>query len=178
MRGRGFDTIGGLIPPMLVAVLVLPVCGQLGARPLDKEACDKLKADIVRMEKAGVAANKARGPVWAKANLAQDKLDEIKRLIEAEEQVAFRCPQPKPQPDPVVTAQPAPDGKKRVHRKNAARPASAAKAKPAIPAEPKAKSATPADPKANPKPAPKAQSKKAAPKDPVSDQRSETGPQR
>ena len=35
--------------------------------------------------------NMAKGPEWAKANLADDKLQQIKRLIDLDGQLLFRC---------------------------------------------------------------------------------------
>ena len=63
----------------------------------------------------------AKGPAWAKANLPPDKLQEVRRLIEVDEQLLFRC-QGKPlvllpssvDADPVATTtdENAPDGEK------------------------------------------------------------------
>jgi len=63
------------------------------AAPLDKDACEKLKA-----EQAGMAQAKdhlAKGPEWGKANLTADQLKAVQRYIEVEEQIAFRCVQRK-----------------------------------------------------------------------------------
>ena len=43
------------------------------------------------MEQGGVRDRMAKGPSWAKANLAADKIDEVRRLIELDEQLLFRC---------------------------------------------------------------------------------------
>ncbi len=48
---------------------------------------------------AGIKSDMDRGPEWAKANLAQDRLKQIEHLISVEEQLSFRCGQ-------LVTASP------------------------------------------------------------------------
>ena len=61
------------------------------AAPLDAATCGQLKGEQVRMEQSGVRDRMAKGPSWAKANLAADKIDEVRRLIELDEQLLFRC---------------------------------------------------------------------------------------
>jgi hypothetical protein len=76
---------------LLAAVWTAPA----GAAPLDAEACDKLEQEQADLAKAGAKQNMAKGPAWAAANLAPDKLAQIQRLIEVDEQITFRCSQPK-----------------------------------------------------------------------------------
>lgn len=78
---------------LLASGLPLP---RASAAALDKEACDALKAEAGQLVQAGVKAGMARGPEWAKANLPAERLAQIARLIEVEQSIAFRCPQPKP----------------------------------------------------------------------------------
>lgn len=66
------------------------------AAPLDTEVCNNLKEEHGQLTAAGAKANMERGPEWAKAHLAPDRMQQIGRLIEVEEQLAFRCPQAKP----------------------------------------------------------------------------------
>jgi len=73
-----------------VTALLLQI-GAVAAASLDKETCDKLKGEQSQLEVGGARGNMAKGPEWAKANLAADKLGEIKRLIEVEELLLFRC---------------------------------------------------------------------------------------
>jgi hypothetical protein len=61
------------------------------ATPLDPDTCGKLKVEREGLEQAGARSNMAKGPEWAKANLAADKLEQIRRLIELEGQLLFRC---------------------------------------------------------------------------------------
>src|SRR5262245_48495671 len=59
--------------------------------PLDREGCANLKGEQAQLEQAGARGNMAKGPQWAKANLEPDKLDQIRRLLEVDEQLLFRC---------------------------------------------------------------------------------------
>lgn len=61
------------------------------AAPLDAETCTRLKGEQAGLEKAGVRNSMDKGPQWAKANLAPERLVDIKRLIEIDEQLLFRC---------------------------------------------------------------------------------------
>ena len=61
------------------------------ARQIDKDECAKLKTEQTQLEQAGVRGTMVKGAEWAKANLPADKLEQIKRLIELDEQLLFRC---------------------------------------------------------------------------------------
>jgi hypothetical protein len=61
------------------------------AAQLDKDACAKLKSEQVELEKDGARGSLGRGPDWAKANLGPDKIEQVRRLIEVDEQLLFRC---------------------------------------------------------------------------------------
>ncbi len=63
----------------------------LRAAPLDKEDCARLKTEQGQLELSGARGDMGKGPEWAKANLAPDKLEQIRRLIEVDEQLLFRC---------------------------------------------------------------------------------------
>jgi hypothetical protein len=77
----------------LAAVLTLAGAGIVpaAAAPLDGPACEQLQTrlDILRSE--GAAADMARGPEWARANLPPDRLQRIGTLLDTEEQLNFRC---------------------------------------------------------------------------------------
>ncbi len=88
------NTVIAIAVPLAVMVMM----GSLTtarADQLDKAACAALTSKIADFEKRGVVANKAKGPAWAKLNLAASDLDAIKQLIETEATVKFRCPQAK-----------------------------------------------------------------------------------
>jgi hypothetical protein len=72
-------------------VLVVACCGVAAAATLEQDACAKLKTELLQLELAGTRTSMAKGPDWAKANLGTDKLQQIKRLLEVEEQILFRC---------------------------------------------------------------------------------------
>jgi hypothetical protein len=95
------------------------------AAQLDKESCAKLKTEQAQLEQGGVRGSMVRGPEWAKSNLAPDKLDNVRRLIEVDEQLLFRCggkplvalpndpdPAETPKAAPAKTAKPPPAVKK------------------------------------------------------------------
>ena len=79
-----------LLVVAVLAALTLSF-GDVRAAPLDAATCGQLKGEQVRMEQGGVRDRMAKGPSWAKANLAADKIDEVRRLIELDEQLLFRC---------------------------------------------------------------------------------------
>lgn len=85
--------LGGLV----TAFSAMPLGGAAAAR-LDKEACEALKVEQARLVEAGAKSDMERGPEWAKVNLPPDRLKRIERLLEVEEGLAFRCPQPRPAP--------------------------------------------------------------------------------
>ncbi len=66
-------------------------CGPAAAATLEQEACARLKTELMQLELGGTRGSMAKGPEWAKVNLPADKLQQIKRLIEVEEQILFRC---------------------------------------------------------------------------------------
>lgn len=91
------------------------------AAPLDPETCEQLKREVGDLDRIGARNNMAKGAAWGKANLNSTSLEQVKKLIEIEEAIAFRCPKPKP---PVEQAAVAPGpGKPKV--KAAAKPKSA-----------------------------------------------------
>lgn len=137
----GTGTIG-----LWVALLAMPA----GAAPLDADACTRLKQEQAGLVAGGAKGDMARGPDWAKANLSGDKLKQIERYIDVEEQILFRCPQPKPPLERAEKTEPAAE--------KGAAPAKAAKA--AVPPA-KEKAAEPAASAAKPKAA--AAAAKAAP---------------
>jgi hypothetical protein len=143
------------------------------AEPLDAATCDLLKGEQVRMEQSGVRSSMDKGPVWAKSNLAADKLDQIRRLIELDEQLLFRCSarnlvelppdadadpaaaktdeEGKAPASPKADAPAAPAAKsKSGTAKNASAPAAKAQSKEAAKAAPEAAKAAPAKKKPDP----------------------------
>jgi len=91
-----------------LALLVAPVGGDVRAAPLDAQGCARLKEEQGQLEQSGVRASMAKGPEWAKGNLPPDKLEQIKRLIDVDAQLVFRCHgKPLVQLPPEIEADPA-----------------------------------------------------------------------
>ncbi len=138
-------------PLAAVIVALAAVSGGARAAPLDEAACSAAKTERDGLVAKGLDADIARGAEWGKANLPPDRLKEVARLIELNEQLTFRCGQL------TVTR---PDGKPLLKKEEAPKPpAAAAKDKkgedPAAPAA----TAAPGDPEAKPA----AKKKKKAP---------------
>lgn len=74
------------------------------ATPLDKGACDTLKIERDMLSEKGVATDMERGPEWAKINLPNERLGEIARFIELDEQLMFRCGRSTAQPSAKTAA--------------------------------------------------------------------------
>lgn len=74
----------------MVALLTAPA--GVAASPLDQAACDALKTERSALVAAGIENDLARGPEGAKANkLGAERLKQIERMIEVDEQLSFRC---------------------------------------------------------------------------------------
>lgn len=84
----------GLRTMVLLAggVLLLPGTAAPAA-PLDEKTCAMLRNERLHLELAGVRDSMANGPAWAVTKLPAARLNDIKRLIELDEQVTFRCPE-------------------------------------------------------------------------------------
>jgi hypothetical protein len=74
-----------------LGTLILVAATHAEAASLDQETCTRLKTELLQLELTGARANMAKGPDWAKGNLPADKLEQIKRLVEVDEQLLFRC---------------------------------------------------------------------------------------
>jgi hypothetical protein len=81
-------TSGRLLLYLIALVVVL---AQARAAPLDADTCAKLEGEQEQLEGLGVEKEMAKGPAWAKANLAPEKLAQVRRFIELEELILFRC---------------------------------------------------------------------------------------
>jgi hypothetical protein len=162
----------GFLSVALLGALAFALLGAgVRAEPLDAATCGQLKGEQVRMEQTGVRGNMEKGPVWAKSNLAADKLDQIRRLMDLDEQLLFRCSSRNlVELPPDADADPAPakadeEGKDAASSKTDAAPA--AQKKPATAkAAPAEQAKTPA---AKPKPKEAAKTAPAPPKAPAKD---------
>lgn len=97
----------------LVGAALLALAGPAAAEPLAKEACDGLKAEQDALVAAGIKDDLARGPAWGRTNLKPDRLVQVARYIDLEEQLLFRCGLARiryaPPPEPERTAAPEPE---------------------------------------------------------------------
>lgn len=154
----------------VVGLLIAGLPGHAHATALDADSCAKLKTTLEELEKGGARNSFAKGPQWAKANLPPDKLQDVRRLIETDEQLLFRCPgrhlvnlplEPDPPPPPPVEDK-KPDADAKAELPKPVPPAEPkgsdkAKAQPQKKTPPQAKAAAVAEPQKQPKPQPKAQ---------------------
>lgn len=99
-RGMGAPALSGVFA---AALMVTAAASLAPAAPLDPKTCEQLKAEVAQLEGMGVRANMAKGAAWGRANLRSADLEKVKKLIEMDEHIAFRCPRPKPV-EPAVTA--------------------------------------------------------------------------
>jgi hypothetical protein len=76
---------------LLYLVALLLGVAQAGAASLDADTCARLGTEHGQLEQAGIEQDMAKGPVWGKANMGPEKLAQVKRYIELEELLLFRC---------------------------------------------------------------------------------------
>lgn len=79
---------------LLVATATLlpfAVARPVAARPLTVEACHVIEQEALALEQAGVRSDMEKGAAWGKAQLPAARLQSIRRLIELDEQLVFRC---------------------------------------------------------------------------------------
>ena len=111
---------------LVIAALLLQGSAARAAQ-LDKDSCAKLKTEQAQLEQGGTRGSMGKGPEWAKVNLAPDKLEQIRRLIELDEQLLFRCGG---RPLVIIPHDPDPAAREVEYKEGAAKgpPAKAAKA--------------------------------------------------
>jgi hypothetical protein len=88
--GRISMTRSGISLSLVFAALLLHAPAAYAAQ-LDKDSCTKLKGEQTQLEQGGTRGSLIRGPDWAKVNLPPEKLEQVRRLIEVDEQLLFRC---------------------------------------------------------------------------------------
>lgn len=93
------------VRPVIVFGLSLGIfSAQAAAVPLAPEDCVRARSEQFILEGSGVPADMSRGAEWARANLEPERLKRIARWIELQEYILFRCPRPKPPPQPELQA--------------------------------------------------------------------------
>jgi hypothetical protein len=75
---------------LVVALLAGSLVAALAAK-LDKTACNELSSELAGIVAEGARDDMGRGPDWARSNLSQERLSSIRRLLEVEQQLEFRC---------------------------------------------------------------------------------------
>jgi hypothetical protein len=100
---------------LIVAAVSVAGPGVAWATKLDKAACTDLSTELTAVMATGVKADMERGPGWAKANMPPERLESVRRLLELEDQLEFRCgirgKGIKAQEQPTPSAAEAPDSK-------------------------------------------------------------------
>ena len=71
--------------------IVLASGGSASALPLDKDACDQLKAEHDAKLTPEIKDALDHGPDWVKANLDTAKLDKVREYLVLEERLEFQC---------------------------------------------------------------------------------------
>ncbi len=147
-------------PLLSTLALALEPVGAWAAK-LDPEACSKLKAEQAELAPKRLREAVEKGPVWTKANLPGVDPEAVRRYIDLEEQLLFRCPLPKPVRDKaaVHAAPPPDDSDGEAKAAPAKKKAAAEPAKKAAKADTESKgdagSEAPVKPKPKPQPKPK-----------------------
>ena len=83
---------GGRVARSVVAAAVwVAVPSMAFATKLDKAACAELSTELSAITGTGIKSEMERGPEWAKANMPPERLQSVRRLLELEDQLEFRC---------------------------------------------------------------------------------------
>ena len=62
-----------------------------GAEPLDKQSCSSLQTDRTKLLTRDMKAALDQGPDWVKTHLNEAEIDQVRRFLNIEEQIEFRC---------------------------------------------------------------------------------------
>lgn len=73
------------------ALMLSAASGSVHAAKLDKEACAGLASELAAITATGIKAEMERGPDWGKANMSADRLRDVRRVLELEDELQFRC---------------------------------------------------------------------------------------
>lgn len=76
---------------LAVASIVGLAAGPTAAEPLPKEACELLVEEQSRLASAGARSWLAEGPAAARTRLAPAQVEQVRRLLEVDEQLLFGC---------------------------------------------------------------------------------------
>jgi hypothetical protein len=62
-----------------------------GAEPLDKQSCAGLQNQRKQLFNADMQAALEQGPDWVKKHLTDEAIERVRRFLDVEEQIQFRC---------------------------------------------------------------------------------------
>lgn len=85
LRGRALAGLSAI----LLAIMAVPSTSS--GEPLDEAACAELGAIRQKHMKSGIEQTFKKGVEWAKANLSEAALAEIKEYLTVEDKLLFRC---------------------------------------------------------------------------------------
>lgn len=106
-RTKAHTTLGlPAVAGFLLAFFGLNTASATEAK-FDPLTCADLRIEQQKAIEAGLASDVARGPVWAKANLNQDRIHQIELFIAIDEHVKFGCRDAKITKDALAAAEAA-----------------------------------------------------------------------
>lgn len=91
LKSRHISSKTAAFAALVAAVAVATAPASATAPKIDAEACKEMRVEQTKFVETGILADLARGPEWAKANLAPDKLRQIELFIMLDEQLKFGC---------------------------------------------------------------------------------------
>ena len=79
----------------VLAVLIAGAAPLIGpgalAEPLDRESCAGLQSERKQLFNADMQAALDQGPDWVKKHLTDEAIERVRRFLDVEEQIQFRC---------------------------------------------------------------------------------------
>ena len=82
-----------MLPRLCVLAGLLTLCAHPSlASPLTDEKCEELMGHFVALKKSGIDVDMAPGPENARQRLGPDRLLDVKRYLDINAMILFRCP--------------------------------------------------------------------------------------
>jgi len=79
----------------VLAVLIAGAAPLIGpgalAEPLDRESCAGLQSERKQLFNADMQAALDQGPDWVKKHLTDEAIERVRRFLDVEQQIQFRC---------------------------------------------------------------------------------------
>jgi hypothetical protein len=72
-------------------ISLVPLSAAATQAKLDADACAALRLEEIKFRQSGIVADMSKGAAWGKANLSSDRLRDIERYLQLDEQVQFGC---------------------------------------------------------------------------------------